>query len=447
MGPRSVHEYAASLRPHYLIASRLEKGRVLTEFCRITERHRKSAVRLLRQRPRAGARRSGRPRRYGSEIVALLRAVWEASDYLCGKRLAPFLPPLVDALERHRVLQVPPPLRPVLLHLSPATIDRLLRPHRRGHPRGLATTGPGHPALAAQVPIRTFGDWQDVRPGSLQADLVGHCGQTVEGFFLTSLVAVDVATGWTECQAVWGKGYARVGTGVHLIRQRLPMPLRALHTDNGGEFLNHILVPWCRREGIHVTRGRPWRKNDQAYAEQKNWAIVRRLIGYDRYTTHAALAQLNAFYRVLRLYWNFFQPLRKLTAKVRHGARVTKRYDRAQTPHQRLLAADVLTPDQRHALDTLYRSLNPLALRTQIQETLRRVWQLADRPREAATPWEAHHANGAVNPSPTEARRAISRRGDKLSIPPRVRRREGTLPIRTISSASARGRGKDNNSR
>jgi hypothetical protein len=394
MGPRSVREYAASLRPHYRIAARREKGRLLSEFCRITGRHRKSAVRLLRRRPRAGIPRAGRPRRYGSTIVALLRTVWEASDYLCGKRLAPFLPTLVDALERHRVLEVPSALRPALLHISAPTIDRLLHPYRRGHPRGLAITGSGQPALAAQVPIRTFSDWQDVRPGSLQVDLVGHCGATTEGFFLTSLIAVDVATGWTECQAVWGKGYQRVGTGVHLIRQRLPMPLLELHTDNGGEFLNHLLVPWCRREGIRLTRGRPWRKNDQAYAEQKNWAIVRRLIGYDRYTTHAALAQLNALYRILRLYWNFFQPLRKVIAKVRHGARVTKRYDRAQTPYQRLLASEVLTPDQRHALDGLYRSLNPVALRTQIHEHLRRLWQLAERPRLNGAPAETQHTNG-----------------------------------------------------
>ncbi len=218
-----------------------------------------------------------------------------------------------------------------------------------------------------------------------------NCGETVAGFYLTSLVAVDVATGWTECQATWGKGYQRVGTGMHLIRQRLPMPLRELHTDNGGEFLNHILLPWCRREHIHFTRGRPWRKNDQAYTEQKNWAIVRRLIGYDRYTTRAALAQLNALYVVLRLYRNFFQPLRKLTAKIRHGARVTKRYDRAQTPHQRLLASGVLTPDQRAALETLYLTLNPVTLRAQIDEALRRLWQLADRPQGEERPRTTDH--------------------------------------------------------
>ena len=380
MSPQSVREYAASLRPRYVLADRVEKARLLTEFCCLTGRHRKSAIRLLRQRPRRSTPRPGRPVSYGPEVVSLLHRVWEASDYLCGKRLAPFLPTLVEALERHQVFQIPPALRSTLLRVSAPTIDRLLRPHRRHHRHGLATTGPSLPALAAQVPVRTFGEWQDVRPGSLQADLVGHCGQSTEGFYLASLVAVDVATGWTDFQAVRGKGNHRVSASVYEIRRRLPMALRELHTDNGGEFLNHILIPYCRQEGIHFTRGRPWRKNDQAYAEQKNWAIVRRLIGYDRYSSDAALAQLNAVYEVLRPYWNFFQPLRKLIAKVRRGARITKRYDRAQTPYQRLLASGILTDAQRPALAARYHALNPVALRAQIHERLQRLWQLGDQP-------------------------------------------------------------------
>ena len=380
MSPQSVREYAAALRPRYLLASRAEKARLLTEFCRLAKRHRKSAIRLLRQPPGQSTPRSGRPPSYGPNVIALLKVVWEASDYLCGKRLAPFLPTLLEALERHRVLQVPSALRPLLMRISAPTIDRLLRPYRRAHPRGLATTGPSHPALAAQVPVRTFGEWREARPGSFQADLVAHCADSSEGFFLTTLVTVDVATGWTECQAAWGKGFTRIAQAVHTIRQRLPMPLRELHTDNGGEFLNHRLIPYCRRERIHLTRGRPHRKNDQAYAEQKNWAIVRRLIGYERYTSHAALAQINAVYGVLRLYWNFFQPLRKLTAKVRRGPRVTKRYDRAQTPYQRLVASGILTDVQQQALAARYRELNPVALRAQIQEGLQRLWRLADRP-------------------------------------------------------------------
>ena len=228
--------------------------------------------------------------------------------------------------------------------------------------------------------MRTFGDWQGVRPGAFQADLVAHCGESAAGFFLTSLVAVDVATGWTECEVVWGKAYHHVKEAVRWIYKQSPMRVYAFHTDNGGEFLNHLLLPWCREAGIHVTRGRPYRKNDQAYAEQKNWAIIRRLIGYDRYTSRAAFSELRSLYAVLRLYWNFFQPLRKLTAKVRHGARVTKRYDRAQTPYQRLLASGILTAASRQALAARYAQLNPVALQTKIQDHLTRLWRLADRP-------------------------------------------------------------------
>lgn len=380
MGPQSIREYTASLHPRYRAATRPEKTRLLDEFCKITGRHRKSAIRRLRQPPKPKRGHGGRPPRYGPELVALLIQAWEASDYPCGKRLAPFLGPLVAALERHRELEVPAALRPMLLGISPATIDRLLKAQRRVHAPAPITVRRSESGLAAQVPVRTFGEWQGVQPGALQADLVAHCGETLDGFYLTSLVAVDVATGWTECQAVWGKGYQRVKQAVHWIHERLPMPVHAFHTDNGGEFLNHLLLPWCRQSRIHFTRGRPWRKNDQAYAEQKNWAIVRRLIGYDRYSSQTALTELRAFYLVLRLYWNFFQPLRKLTAKIRHGARVTKRYDRAQTPYQRLLASGILIDAQRHALEAVYQSLNPLALRTQLYAHLRRVWQLADRP-------------------------------------------------------------------
>ncbi len=326
MGPESIREYVASLGPRYRVASRHDKSRLLDEFCHVTGRHRKSAIRRLGQ-PSRQRRGGGRPPRYGPDLVDLLARVWEASDYLCGKRLAPFLGPFVEALERHHELEVPPALRPLLLGISSATIDRLLQSQRRAHPHGLATARPSQPGLAAQVPIRTFGEWRGVRPGALQADLVAHCGESAAGFFLTSLVAVDVATGWTECEAVWGKGYHHVKEAVRWVYKHMPMPVHAFHTDNGGEFLNHLLLPWCREARIHFTRGRPWRKNDQAYAEQKNWAIVRRLIGYDRYSSRAALEELRACYAVLRLYWNFFQPLRKLTAKVRQGARVTKRYD------------------------------------------------------------------------------------------------------------------------
>jgi len=269
--------------------------------------------------------------------------------------------------------------RTALLRISPATIDRLLGPVRRQHRRnGLATTSPSLAALRAQVPLRTFGEWATVPPGHLQADLLAHCGESTYGFSLTSLPAIDVATGWTELQAVWGKGHQRVSTAVHLARQALPMPLLSLHSDNGGEFLNHILIPWCRDERIAFTRGRPSRKNDQASAEQRNGAVLRRYIGYDRSCTRAAVRALQAVHEVLRLYVNFFQPIRKLVSTERHGARVVKRDDRAQTPYRRLLASGILTPERRAALAAQYHQLNPRQLRADLQTRLDALWKLAD---------------------------------------------------------------------
>lgn len=309
-----------------------------------------------------------------------LDAGFPGAHYLCSKRLAPFLEELVEALERHGELRISAEQRPVLVHISPATIDRLLRPVRRLHRHhGVTTTSPSIAALRAQVPVRTFGEWADVKPGNVQADLLAHCGNSTDGFFLTSLLAVDVATGWTELQAVWGKGQQRVGSAVHRIRETLPMPLRSLHTDNGGEFLNHILIPWCREEHITFTRGRPYRKNDQAYAEQKNWSVLRRVIGYDRFCSREAFLALQTVHQLLRPYVNFFQPLCKLVSKERHGARVVKRYDRAQTPYRRLLASGTLAPDRRDALAAEYQALNPRQLRADLEARLDTLWKLADR--------------------------------------------------------------------
>ena len=380
MGPHSVREYAASLRPRYRLASRCDKSRLLDEFCRITTRHRKVAIGLLRHRPKRARRRTGRPQQYLRTLRPALEQVWELSDYLCSKRLAPFLPELIEVLERHDEVRLSAEQRTALLQISPATIDRLLRPVRRLHRRhGLASTSPSLAALRAQVPLRTFTEWANVAPGHLQADLLAHCGESTRDFYLTSLLAIDVATGWTELQAVWGKGQSRVGAAVRGVRQALPMPLLSLHTDNGGEFLNHVLLPWCRGERISFTRGRPYRKNDQAYVEQKNGAVLRRYIGYHRYSTRAALQALQAVHALLRPYVNFFLPVRKLLSKERHGARVLKRYDRAQTPYRRLLASGVLTPEGSAALAAEYHQFNPRQLRADLQTRLEALWKLADR--------------------------------------------------------------------
>jgi hypothetical protein len=231
--------------------------------------------------------------------------------------------------------------------------------------------------LRNSIPIRTFADWQEEQPGFLEVDLVAHCGENTEGFYLTTLCTVDVASGWSECIGVWGKGQQRVGSAVHMVRQRLPFPLRGLDSDNGGEFINHHLFAYCHREGITFTRSRSYKKNDSCHVEQKNWSVVRRLVGYDRYSSHAALETMNRLYNSLRLYT--IQPTMKLLSKTRHGARVHKVYDTAKTPYQRLLDCDELTQAKRAELAAVYHGLNPVLLLSQINGHLEQLWKQAER--------------------------------------------------------------------
>ena len=380
MNRNSIHEYAGAIRERYRKASRRQKGVILEEFCKTTGYHSKAAIRLLRSTPRSSTIRRGQPPRYGLAEKDALKTAWEAADRICSKRLAPFLPSLLESLERHEEMVLTEGLRCKLAGISPATIDRLLSPVRNQAVRRPYSQRKSSSALKAQIPIRTFGEWADVAPGSFQVDLVLHCGESTEGLYLTTLVATDVATGWTECEAVWGKGQQRVGSGVHRIRQGVPFAMRELHSDNGGEFINEVLYPWCKREGIKFTRGRSYKKNDQAYVEQKNWSVVRRLVGYDRYASKASFKQLREVYVALSLYVNFFQPIRKLIGKEREGAKVKKKYDLSQTPYQRLLASRVLGEAQQSSLEDLYRGLNPVKLRLEIDEALEALWKLAERP-------------------------------------------------------------------
>ncbi len=279
-----------------------------------------------------------------------------------------------------------------VLAMSASTMDRLLRPFRsEGGRRGYSTTKPGS-LLKASIPIRTFADWDEEGPGFLEVDLVAYCGDSTEGFYLHTLTGVDVATGWVECQAVWGKNQERVGGAVHNINRRLPFPLLGLDSDNGNRFINHHLVDYCRRWQITFTRSRPYKKNDSAHVEQKNWAVVRRLVGYDRYSIREALDTLNRLYILLRWYTNFFQPVMKLQHKTCHGARVHKVYDRAMTLHQRLPASGILSEPSTQQLARTYATLNPVRLRSRIEQTLTRLWELADSP-NSKFPCPAIHGN------------------------------------------------------
>jgi hypothetical protein len=355
MSRASIREYSEAVRKRYREANRREKGAILCEFEQVTGYHRKAIIRLLARDHGPPGGRRGRPRKYGREVIGALKLAWQAADGVCGKRLRPFLPELMEALIRHQELEVSAVVSKRLGEMSAATIDRLLKPYKRkAMRRPLSTTRPGS-LLKRSIPIRTFADWEDAAPGFLEVDLVAHCGESTEGFYLTTLCGVDIATGWVECQEVWGKGQQRVGGAVHRVSQRLPFPLLGLDSDNGGEFINQHLYDYCQRHGITFTRSRPYKKNDSAHVEQKNWTVVRRLVGYDRYSCTAAMEQLGRVYQHLRLYTNFFQPTMKLKHKTRQGAKVHKVYDDARTPYRRLQESSVLTPEHRQSLDTLYR--------------------------------------------------------------------------------------------
>jgi hypothetical protein len=261
--------------------------------------------------------------------------------------------------------------------MSAATADRILRDHRRGGRRyGVSTTKAGK-LLKHQVPLRTFSDWDEVKPGFFEADLVAHCGPTARGAFLYTLVLTDVCTGWTECIALRYKGQQSVVEGLRRTQALLPFPLLGMDTDNGTEFLNRELVAYCGREAITFTRGRAYKKNDQCFVEQKNGAIVRQIVGYDRFEGEAAYQQLAELYRALRLYVNFFQPSVKLRRKERQGAKVQRQYDAARTPFQRLLNARCLSEATAMQLREVCSGIDPVRLLQQIHALQDALWKHA----------------------------------------------------------------------
>jgi len=378
MSPQTRRELLKAVRPRYRQAGRQEKERILDEFVAITGYHRKYAIQLLNHgaAPDPGKKRKRR-RTYTSQVRAALRTIWEILDRPCGKRLQPYLPEIVQVLERHRELVLEPQTKTLLLQMSRSTIDRaLVEARRQPRRRTRGTTKPGS-LLKDHIPVRTYTPWNEQRPGFIEIDLVAHSGDSTGGEYLCSLNAVDVATGWTETVAIANKGQVATFAGLLHIRQQLPMPLLGIDSDNGAEFINAHLLRYCQQEHITFTRCRPYKKNDQAHIEQKNWSVVRRLVGYDRYQSPQALDQLQALYPVLRLYLNFFQPMLKLIGKERLGSQVRKRYDEARTPYQRILETQEVPQAIKDELRTIYLTLNPVRLRRQIESILHRLWDTA----------------------------------------------------------------------
>lgn len=373
----SKREMIEAIRPRYLKANRAGKTKILDEFIEITSYHRKHAIRVLKHgvRPKRLSK-PGRRKIYQGEVVQVLEQIWEIYGRICSKRLHPFLPEAVQILERCNELSLSPEIKHLLLSMSRATIDRCLKKARFRQPRhGISTTKPGS-LLKQAIPIRTFTPWEDERPGFLEIDLVAHCGSTTEGTYLNTLTCTDLATGWTECEGLPNKTQAAVSQAIVELRQKLPFPLLGLDSDNGSEFINDTLYRYCLAEEITFTRSRPYKKNDQAHVEQKNWSVVRHTVGYDRLESLDELALLRSIYADLRLYINFFQPVLKLVGKEKVDGKTIRKYDHAKTPYRRVLALDEISVVIKASLTNQYVQLNPVTLRDRIDNKVALLWKI-----------------------------------------------------------------------
>lgn len=380
MSNQSRFEYAREVSARYRRASRAEKSLILDEFCQTCGYNRKYAVSLLRDPPALRTAPIQRPRakRYGADVTRALKQLWQLSNGLCAKRLVPFLPELIAALERHQEICLSPEVREKLLTISPATADRILKVLRTGEVlRGRSTTKPGT-LLREQIRIRTQFAWDEQKPGYFEVDLVAHCAESTAGEFLYTLTLTDIATGWTECQALLNRSQIGVTEAIERVRKLLPFPLLGLGSDNGSEFINHNLKRYCDEHKIEFTRCRPYKKNDQCHVEQKNWTVVRQHIGYARYEGTGECQLLQSAHRWLRRHVNYFQPSVKLLSKERdegNQARVHKHYDKAQTPYQRLIASGILEKATRQDMEVFYLGLNPVEILNEFNAAIRRLQQ------------------------------------------------------------------------
>ena len=380
------------LKDRYQRLSKKEKAIFLNEFIQLTSYNRSYAARALRIKEVLGyiniagkrvklVRDNRKIKRkkekiYDKKVLNALKEIWKICDYICSKRLAPYLSEIIPVLEKWREIKLKPKVREKLLKISAATIDRLLTETRkRFRIKGRSTTRPGS-LLKKSIPIRTFADWDEKVPGFFEVDLVSHDGGATRGDFNQSLNFTDIATGWEEMVAVKNKAQVWVFTGIKEIEGRLPFSILGLDSDNGAEFINAHLIRYCEERKITFTRSRPYRKNDSCFVEQKNYSVIRRAVGYARYDTDKELSILNELYGYLRLYVNFFQPVRKLIKKERTGSKVIKRYDEAKTPYRRVLASPDIKEEIKMKLENKYAMLNPAELKRKITKLQNRLLKL-----------------------------------------------------------------------
>jgi len=380
MSQQSKRELFAEIQPRYLKAKKAEKQRILDEFTVSTGYHRKYAIRVLKHGYKRRAHKpKGRTAIYRGEVVRALEQIWEIYGRICSKRLHPYLPEGIKVLERCGELRLSPETKTLLLRMSRSSIDRCLAPVRFNQPHGRSTTKPGT-LLKKNIPIRTFADWDEDKPGFLEIDCVAHSGDNISGQYLYTLTCTDICTGWTEPLALPRRSQEAVCTAIDLMRPQLPFDLLGIDSDNGSEFINDLLYRYCQDAHVTFTRSRPYQKNDQAHVEQKNWSVVRHLLGYDRLDSADQLALLAGIYQDWRLYLNLFQPVLKLISKERIGNHIIRKYDTARTPYQRVMERKEVSLTRKAHLLNIYLHLNPVALRRRIDEHVLQLWRTVAQP-------------------------------------------------------------------
>jgi Integrase core domain len=378
MSQRSKQEYFQVMYARYRQATAVEKEKLLDEVCRVCGYHRKHAIRKLNQ-PLREPRRRPRPRRgvtYLPQTISILTAVWEAAGYPWSLRLKALLPLWMPWIKRH--FRVTPAIEQQLCQISPRQMDRRLQGHKRKlRKRIYGRTKPGT-LLKHHIPIRTT-HWDVTTPGYVEVDLVAHSGKSASGDYIFSLNLTDIFTGWVETRAVMGKGQRGVVTALNEMCAALPFELKGIDSDNGSEFINAHLLRFCDQHHIQFTRGRPYKKDDNAHIEQKNWTHVRKIMGWERYDSPRALAAMNDFYRgPWRTMMNLFQPCIKLQTKVRKGSRLIRKYDSPQTPLDRLLAGKQGNPTMMIDLQCQCTACDPFVLAQTIDRQIEAIWGLAN---------------------------------------------------------------------
>ena len=380
MSNTSKREYLQTIQPRYIKTSKLEKNKILDEFCSVCGYNRKYAIRLLNQKspPKCfwEMRKPGPKQKYNHpDIVKVLTKIWITTNLPCSKRLKTIIPLWLPYYPYHITERV----EKALLTISPATIDRLLSRYRtRYNKRGLATTKPGA-ILKKHIPLK-LKQWDETRPGFLEADTVAHCGDSMAGMFVFTINCVDIATAWTEQRATWGKGERGTVNSIKSIEQSLPFNLLGFDCDNGSEFLNWHLVRYLtnRKKPIDFTRSRAYHKNDNAHIEQKNWTNIRQYLGYERFENPILVDLLNDLYTTeWRLYFNFFIPSMKLVAKKRTGSKTEKIHDIPKTPYQRILQSKQISNQIKQNLSKQYKNLNPFHLQKIMSQKIKNIINIA----------------------------------------------------------------------